>query len=66
LRLHAEEHDIRTLHRFAILGRHGDAEFLGHRGGFFGVLHSGGNALRGEQLLLQVGAQQNPAELSRA
>jgi hypothetical protein len=57
LRLYAEEDNVRTVNGLLVLGRHRDAEFLGHRRGLFRVLHRCGNALGRKKFLFQVRTQ---------
>ena len=66
LRLYAEEHDVGAVDGLSVFGGDGDAEFFGERGGFFGVLYRGGDVFRVEEILLQVGAEQDAGEFAGA
>ena len=66
LRLDAKENNVRVFYRLAVVGPNLDGEIFAERSGFFGVADGGGDALGREEALLEIGAQENAAELARA
>jgi hypothetical protein len=66
LRFDAEKNDVRIFYGLAIVGGNGNAEFLGENGGFLFVANGGGDALRHEQALFEVGAKKDSAEFAGA
>src|SRR5207247_6911128 len=66
LRLDTKENDVRVFYRLAVVGADLSAEIFAERSGLFGVADGGGDALRCEEALLEIGAEENAAELARA